>query len=158
MIRAKIGRLGWVVPLIFLFVLPIHAAEPLSGRWRLVSQKVGGEKTAIEQLMLRVIPSTQGLEFAYSVPVKDIQFVSLRFSARLDGSESDVTNGKGQKLGTAKVTKSGASEYTIELQGHDRPTASGKMTVSADGKTLKSESESKGRGGVLRTIQVFSRQ
>lgn len=158
MIRASVRITG--VLTVLLSVLPIQAAEPLAGRWLLVSQEVGGQKTAIEEMMLRVNPAGQALEFAYSVPVNDIQFVSLRFSARLDGSEADVTNGNGQKIGTAKVTRSGASEYRVVLQGQNRPTASGTMTVSADGKTLKSESESsaRGRAGVIRTVQIFSRQ
>ena len=160
MIRASVRPLGLIIALPLLSVLPSHAAEPLSGRWLLVSQQVDGKKTAAEQLMLRVIPAGPALEFAYSVPVNDIQFVSLRFSARLDGSEAEVTNGNGQKIGTAKITKSGASDYKIVLQGPGRPTTSATMSVSADGKTLKSESESNGRGGtgVVRTIQVFSRQ
>ena len=137
-----------------------RAAEPLLGRWLLVSQEVGGQKTEVDELTLRVIPTGQTLEFAYSVPVNNIQFVSLRFAARPDGTEADVTNANGKKVGTVKVTKSGAAQYKIVLQGQNKPTASGTMTVSADGKTLTSESESKqpGQSAVTRMVQVFARQ
>ena len=160
MTSASVRGVGFIVAFLAFSSLSAHAAEPLSGRWRLISQEVAGQKTAIEQLILRVNPAGQKLEFAYSVPVNDIQFVSLRFSAPLDGTESDVTNSDNRKIGTVKVTKLGGSSYKIVLQGHDRPTASGTMTVSSDGKTLKSESESSvsGRPTVVRTVQIFSRQ
>jgi len=138
----------------------LQAAEPVEGRWLLVSQNVGGQKTAIDELLLRIHPVASQLEFAYSVPVNNIQFVSLRFTTRLDGSEGDVTNANGKKIGTVKVTKSGPLQYRILLEGLNKPSASGLMTVSADGKTLTSESESKqpGQTAVTRTVQVFSRQ
>ena len=145
---------------VFLSALPAFAAEPLVGRWLLSSQEVGGQKMTASDLTLRVNSAGQGLEFAYSVPVNHVQFVSLHFSARLDGTEADMTNGNGQKIGTVKVVKSGASAYRIVIAGPNRPTASGTMTVSADGKTLKSESDSmpSGRSAPVHTVQVFSRQ
>ena len=145
---------------ILLSAWPARAAEPLLGRWLLVSQEIGGQKTEVDELTLRVIPTGQTLEFAYSVPVNNIQFVSLRFAVRPDGTEADVTNANGKKVGTVKVTKLSALRYRIVLQGQNKPTASGTMTVSADGKTLTSESESKqpGQSAVTRMLQVFARQ
>jgi hypothetical protein len=139
---------------------PARAAEPLLGRWLLVSQEIGGQKTEVDDLTLRIIPAGQTIEFAYSVPVNNIQFVSVRFIARPDGTEADVTNANGKKIGTVKVTRSGALQYRIVLQGQNKPTASGTMTVSSDGKTLTSESESKqpGQSAVTRMVQVFARQ
>jgi hypothetical protein len=158
MTRASVRVIGFII--VLFSVIPIQAAEPLSGRWLLVSQEIGGQKKPAEELMLRINPAGKAFEFAYSVPVNDIQFVSLKFSARLDGSEADVMNANGQKIGTVKVTKSGALQYKIILQGQNRPTASGTMTISADGKTLRSESDSSGRGqaGLIHTVQIFARQ
>lgn len=158
MSRARAGMIRFLI--VLLLAVPIQAAEPLSGRWLLVSQEIGGQKKPTQELMLRVNPAGKAFEFAYSVPVNDIQFVSLKFSARLDGTEAGVTNANGQKIGTVKVTKSGPAQYKIILQGPNRPTASGIMTVSADGKTMRSESDSRGRGeaGVIHTVQVFARQ
>lgn len=155
--RPVIHTLGFAIVLV---AVQAHAAEPLLGRWVLVRQEVSGQKTSPEELTLRVNPAGQALEFAYSVPVNNIQFVSLRFAARLDGTEADVTNASGQKIGTVRLTKAGTSQYKIVLQGQNRPTASGTMTVSPDGKTLTSESEStmRGQSAVTRTVQLFSRQ
>jgi len=158
MTRASIRVIGFII--VLFSVIPIQAAEPLSGRWLLVSQEIGGQKKPAEELMLRINPAGKAFEFAYSVPVNDIQFVSLKFSVRLDGSEADVLNANGQKIGIVKLTKSGASQYKIILQGQNRPTASGTMTISADSKTLRSESDSSGPGqaGVIHTVQIFARQ
>ena len=145
---------------ILLSSVPGWAAEPLVGRWILVRQEVGGRQTPPDELMLRIHPIGQTLEFAYSVPVNNIQFVSLRFAGRIDGTQADVTDAKGKKIGTVKVTKSGNSQYKIVLQGTNKPAAAGTMTVSADGKTLVSESESKppGQPAAVRMVQTFSRR
>ena len=151
------GTMGLAV---LLLASQVQAAEPLLGRWLLVDQEVGGQKTGIDELMLRIIAEGQALDFAYSVPVNNIQFVSLRFTAKLDGTETAVTDANGKKIGSVRVTKSGAGQYKILLQGEGRPTASGTMTVSADGKTLTSESDSKAgaQKTVTHMVQHFSRQ
>ena len=142
-----------------LAVTGARAAEPLAGTWLLKSQEVAGQKNQPESLTLRIFKSGSGFEFAYSVPVNNIQFVSMQFNSRLDGTEADVKDAQGNKIGTIKINHSGASEYSVKLEGPNRPSAMGKMTVSADGKTLTSESESNVPGkGVLHTSQVFLRQ
>jgi hypothetical protein len=145
---------------LFLSALPVWAAEPILGRWLLVSQALDGQKSKVDELTLRIVMRGQTLEFGYSVPVNNIQFVSLRFAVHPDGSEGDVTNANGQKMGTVKVTKVSPLQYKILLQGKDRPLAPGTMTVSADHKTLTSESESKrpGQTTVTRLVQIFARQ
>ena len=105
--------------IILLSVIAMQAAEPLAGRWLLVSQVVGNRKMPTDALMLRVNPAGKAFDFAYSVPVNDVQFVSLKFSVRLDGTETDVLNAKGQKIGTVTLTKAGAAQYRIILQGQN---------------------------------------
>jgi len=143
-----------------LLAASLQAAEPIEGRWLLQSQEIGGQKTEIDQLTLRVVPKDKMLEFAYSVPVNDIQFVSLRFSAPPNGTPADVTDANGKKVGTVKVTKATATQYKIVLEGPNRPTATGSMTVSADGKTLTSQSDSKppGQASPTHMVQIFARQ
>jgi len=145
---------------IVLTAWPAQAAEAIVGRWLLVNQQVGATKfSSPEQLTLRVSPVGKTFEFAYSVPVNDIQFVSLRFSTKLDGSQADIKDANGKTIGNAKVTKAG-SQYKLIMQGPGKPPSSGTLTVSANGKTLTSESDSKpaGQSAPVHTIQVFSRQ
>src|SRR5579872_134278 len=112
----------------FALELPGWAAEPLAGRWLLESQEVSGKKTNPDPLTLRITPSGNSLEFAYSLPVNNIQFVSLRFTAPLDGSPADVKDAEGRKVGSVTVTKTSTGHYRVVLQGPNRPTSNGSMT------------------------------
>jgi len=127
----------------------VWAAEPLVGTWVLERQELNGDKTNFEPLTLRIGQSGDKLAFAFSVPVNNVHYVSMSYTVRLDGTEADVKNGQGEKLGTIKMTKAGASQYKLVLMGANRPQSSGKLTVSPDGKHLTSVS-----GGLM---QVFSR-
>jgi len=138
----------------------LPAAEPLLGRWLLVGQEIGGQKMPVEEMLLRINAAGPALEFAYSVPLNNIQFVAVHYIARPDGTETDVTGSNGKKMGTVRVTKAGALQYKTLLQGPNKPTASGTLTVSADGKTLTAVSESRpaGQSTATRMVQVFARQ
>jgi len=150
----------WAATLICLLsTAQAWAAEPLVGRWLLKSQEVGGQQTDADPLTLRIVQRGNTFEFGYSVPVNNIQFVSMSFTSHLDGTEADVKNSQGNKIGTVKITKAGGSRYKVVLEGPNRPSAVGTMTVSADGKTLTSDSEANVPGkGSTHTHQVFSRE
>ena len=144
--------------LILLAFAQAKAAEPLAGTWRLKSQNVGGQSVGFEPLTLRITPSGRGFEFAYSVPVNNIQFVSMRYLSGLDGTEADVKDPQGAKIGSIKISKASPLQYNVTMQGVNRPTVSGKLTVSADRKTLTSDSNANLPGrGETRTVQIFSR-
>lgn len=146
--------------LLILALAHAWAAEPIAGTWLLKRQEVAGRDTASRPLTLRIAQSGDSLEFEYSVVAQNQkQEVSLRFAAKLDGSEAEVKNSAGRKIGMAKVTRGGPSQYLVTLQGPNRPTSSGKMTVSSDGKTLTSESVAVASDGAkLHTLQVFQRK
>jgi hypothetical protein len=70
-----------------------------------------------------------------------------------------VKDAQGRKIGTAKVMRGGALEYLVTLEGPNRPTASGRMKLSADRGTLVCDSDSVAPGGAkTHTVQVFTRQ
>src|ERR1700736_6399387 len=127
--------------IVVLSAVQAWAAEPLVGRWLLKSQDVGGQQTAADPLTLRIVQRGNTFEFGYSVPVNNIQFVSMSFASHLDGTEADGKNSQGNKIGTVKINKAGGSRYKVGLEGPNRPSSVGTMTVSADGKTLTSDSE-----------------
>lgn len=139
----------------------IYAASvPLVGTWRLDSQEVNGKKTNSEPLTLRITPSGNKLDFAFSVPVNNVYFVSMSYAVKLDGSEADVKNASGEKIGTVQIAPAGPAQYKVTLKGPHRPDSSGKLTVSADGKTLTSEQDTAPAGPSGRSIhskQLFSR-
>jgi hypothetical protein len=136
------------------------APEPLVGIWRLDSQEVNGQKSNSEPLTLKVSQSGDKLAFAFSVPVNNVYFVSTTYTVKLDGSEADVKNAQGEKVGTIQMTPGGPSQYKFVLKGPNRPDSSGKLTVSPDGKTLASESDTVQTGPSGRSMhskQLFSR-
>jgi hypothetical protein len=138
----------------------IAAPEPIVGTWRLDSQEVNGQKSNAEPLTLKVSEEGDKLAFAFSVPVNNVYFVSNSYTVKLDGSEADVKNAKGDKVGVVQMTSGGPSQYKIILKGPNRPDSSGKLTVSPDGKTLTSEQDTAQAGPGGRSIhsrQSFSR-
>ena len=124
------------------------AAEPLVGTWKLESQEMNGAKGNFDPLTLRIGQKGDTLAFAFSVPINNVHYLSMSYLVRLDGTEGDVKNGQGEKLGTIKVIKTGGGRYKFTLSGANRPQSSGTLTVSADGKHLTSESSG--------LVQVFS--
>jgi hypothetical protein len=136
------------------------APNPLLGTWRLDSQEVNGQKSDSEALTLKISQDGDKLAFAFSVPVNNVYFVSATYTAKLDGSEADVKNAKGDKVGTVQITPGGPSEYKLILKRPNGPDSSGKLTVSPDGKTLTSEQNTVQAGPGGRSIhskQLFSR-
>lgn len=134
-------------------------AEPITGKWLLKKQQVAGQERGSRPLTLRITQNGDALEFEYSVTVNQKQEISLRFTARLDGAEGDVTDPAGHKIGTAKLSRFGSSQYLVGLQGPNRPTSSGRLILSGDGKTLTSESDATAPNGAkAHTTQVFERQ
>jgi hypothetical protein len=79
--------------------------------------------------------------------VNQSKAVSLSFVARLDGSASEVKDAQRRKIGTAKVLRGSALEYSVMLEGPNRPTAPGRMKLSVDRKTLVCDSDSTESGG-----------
>jgi len=125
------------------------AAEPLTGTWLLERQELNGAQNNFDPLTLRIGEKGDKVAFAFSVPINNVHYLSMSYIVRLDGTEGDVKNGQGEKLGVIKVTKTGAGQYKFTLTGTNRPQSSGTLSVAADGKHLTSESN-----GLL---QVFAR-
>lgn len=136
------------------------APDPLIGTWRLDSQEVNGQKSHSEPLTLKISQAGDKLAFAFSVPVNNVYFVSMSYTVKLDGSEADVKNANGDKVGTVQMMPAGPSQYKIVLRGPNRPDSSGKLTVSPDGKTLTSEQDTlqgSPTGRSIHSKQLFSR-
>jgi hypothetical protein len=142
-----------------MLLAPAAAVEPLVGRWLLKSQQVSGQETASRPLTLEIRAMGEALEFEYSVPLNASKAVSLRFVAHLDGSASEVKDAQGRKIGTARILRGNALEYSLILEGPNRPTASGKLKLSMDRMTLLCDSDSVAPGGAkTHTVQIFARQ
>src|ERR1700689_1949610 len=116
-----------------LFTTAVFAApEPLLGTWRLDSQEVNGQKSNSEPLTLKISQSGDKLAFAFSVPVNDVYFVSMTYTVKPAGTEADIKNSKGDKMGTVQISPAGPSQYKLLMKGPNRPDSVGKLIVSAD--------------------------
>ena len=133
------------------------ASNPFVGVWKLDSQAINGQKINSEPLVLKVTQDGDKLAFAFSVPINDVYFVSMSYTVKPDGSEGDVRNARGDKIGTVRISPAGPSQYSIVLKGLNRPDSSGKLTVSPDGKTLTSEQDAAPGGRATHSTQLFSR-
>ena len=135
----------------------LSAAEPLIGTWRLQRQELNGQVADAEPLALQITQAGDRFSFAFSVPINEIYFVTLSYAARLDGSDTDIKDANGQKIGTIQIQRGGAGHYKLVMKGPNRPDSQGTLTVSADGKTLISESDATQAGRTLHSRQTFAR-
>lgn len=131
--------------------------SPLAGTWRLEQQELNGVVSHPELLVLKVSQDGDKLAFAFSVPVNNIYFVSMSYTVRLDGSEADIKNSRGEKMGVIQMTSAGPGQYKLTMKGPNRPDSLGKLTVSPDGKTLISETDATQSGRAVHSKQTFTR-
>lgn len=135
-----------------------QAAQPIVATWHLDHQELNGEKKETEEMILRVTPDGDKFLFAFSVPINNIAFVSLSYSAKLDGTEADVKNARGNKVGTVEITVPSPSHYKLVMKGDNRPNTTVVLTVSPDGNTLTSQSDSTQAGKPMHLVQTFTRR
>lgn len=142
---------------LFTVVAPVSAADPLVGLWRLQKQEVNGQETRVDPVALQISEAGGALTFAFSVPMPDVYFVTTTYTLRLDGPAADILNGNDQKMGTIQMKRGGAGRYLLTMKGADRPDSQGALTLSADGKTLVSESSTSQGGRTISARQTFAR-
>ena len=66
-------------------------------------------------------------------------------------------NGNNEKSGTAQMTRSGRGQYLLTMKGPNKPDGQVKLTISADGKTLITESDATQSGRSVHSKQTFAR-
>jgi hypothetical protein len=136
---------------------PLEAADALVGTWRLQGQELNGQKGDHDPLALQVSEAGDKLTFAFSVPINEIYFVTLSYTLRLNGSDADIKDANGQKIGAIQMTRGAGGQYKLVMRGPNRPDSQGTLTVSADGRTLISESDVQQSGRLLHSKQTFAR-
>lgn len=136
---------------------PVSAADPLVGTWRLQRQDVNGQESRVDPLVLQISEAGDALTFAFSVPMPEVYVVTATYTSRLDGSSVDIMNGNNQAMGTVQITRGGTGRYLLTMKGPNRPDSQGALTLSADGKTLVSESTAAQAGRTVSARQTFAR-
>jgi hypothetical protein len=139
------------------FAAPLSAAEPLVGLWRLQHQEIDSKGGDVDPLTLRISQKGDMLTFAFSVPMPEIYFVTTTYTLRVDGPSAPIMNGNNEKIGTAQMTRSGRGQYLLTMKGPNKPDGQVKLTISADGKTLITESDATQSGRSVHSKQTFAR-
>jgi hypothetical protein len=134
------------------------APDPLVGTWKLERQEMNGETGKVPPLQLSVYQIRDSLSFAFAALIDDAYVTTMGYRVLLDGTEADVKNAKGEKVGTVKVTVSAPSVYAITMSRPDRPSTTGKLTLSADGNTLTSETDTPQGDRSIHLLQMYVRQ
>jgi hypothetical protein len=149
--------LAWAAFLTLALTSSGAATEPLVGIWRLDHQELNGQNKEIESMTLRISADGDKFLFAFAVPVNHIDFVSMSYTAKLDGTEADVKNAQQVKVGTVQITRAKPAQYKFVLKSGSGRESVGRLTVSPDGKTLTSESDSSQAGQATHLVQSFSK-
>ena len=154
---AAVRRPPVIIAVALFAVISASGAEPIVGNWQMISQKIGQAGTKPLPIMIRIRQEgSTRLTFTYAAGRE--QEVKMTFSAYLDGTPAQITNGAGAAIGTATLKKSGAS-YDLVLQTRGRRPEPGTMKLSGRRNILTCQSmvELPDRG-VTRITQVFSRE
>jgi len=144
--------------LVTAFIVAGAAPEPIIGTWQIQHQELDGQKKETEPVMLKVSTDGDKYVFAFMVPMNNLYATTMTYTAKMDGSESEVKNYKGAKVGTVKLTSAGHAKYKLVLKSENHPESNAILTVSPDGKTLTSESDASPAGHVQHLVQTFSRK
>jgi hypothetical protein len=134
------------------------AEEPICGKWLMIYQKVGDMKDMPKPVPgIKITQNGTALRFEYTTGIEEKTY--LTFNPHMDGSPADMLNERGDKVGTARLTKSGAV-YTLIFEKRNGTQEPGKISLSQDGKLLTMESEASvpDHGpGPTHIIQQFAR-
>jgi hypothetical protein len=141
-----------------LAAMPVFAADGIAGTWALKRQELNGEVTQTPPVRLRIYQTADSLSFAFATLVNDAYVTSMGYRAPIDGSQAEVKNAKGEKMGTVSIKPAGATSYTITMGRPGHADTSGKLTLSADGKTLTAETETMEGQTTVRLFQQFTRE
>jgi len=90
---------------------------------------VSGRETSSRPLTLDICLAGDALEFDYSVSINNARTMSLRFVARLDGSAGHIQDAQGPKIAAEKAQHAGPLEYSMTLEGPNRPTGVGEHEI-----------------------------
>jgi hypothetical protein len=145
---------------LFLIMAPVFAADKtndkLDGMWQMVYQKFAGTKVAPDPVAIRITEVSGALKFEYLMK-RELKLIR-QFVVRPDGEPVPVTDGNGNQVGRAKLTKESNLAYKLSLQRPGSPPEEGTMALTDGGMTLTCESDVRVSGRMGHLIQVYGRQ
>lgn len=121
---------------VLLLTLPVSAAEPFSGVWKM---RPIGTAAGVQQTMT-FEPVAGGTKVTTDIDFGNGQGMSMNYVSKFDGAEVPVYS-SGKVVMTMRAKKTGPNTYEGSVAGPGGTTAY-KTTISADGKTMTTEATS----------------
>ena len=121
---------------VLLMTLPVSAAEPFSGVWKMRPSGAPGNTTQT----ITIEPVADGVKVTTDIDFGNGMGMSLTYVTKLDGAEVPVYS-SGKVVMTMSAKKTGPNTYEGSTGGPGG-TSTYKTTISADGKTMTSEGTS----------------
>ena len=138
------SALLWVL----LLTLPLSAAEPFYGVWKM--RPSGGPGDTSKQT-ITIEPVADGIKFTTDIDFGSGAGMSMTYVTKLDGAEVPVYSA-GKVVMTVRGKRTGPNTYEGSVTGPGG-TATSKTTLSADGKTMTVD----GMMGSIASHLVFDR-
>ena len=122
---------------VLLLTLPVSAAEPFSGVWKM---RPSGTPAGTTKQTITVEPVADGVKVTTDIDFGNGTGMSMMYVTKLDGAEVPVYS-SGKVVMTLRAKKTGPNTYEGSIAGPGG-TRNYKTTISADGKTMTSEDTS----------------
>jgi uncharacterized protein (DUF2147 family) len=122
---------------VLLLTLPVSAAEPFSGVWKM---RPSGTPAGTTKQTITIEPVADGVKVTTDIDFGNGTGMSLMYVTKLDGAEVPVYS-SGKVVMTMSAKRTGPNTYEGSTAGPGG-TSTYKTTISADGKTMTSEGTS----------------
>ena len=122
---------------VLLLTLPVSAAEPLSGVWKMRPSGPAGSAT---KQTITVEQVADGVKVTTVIDYGNGTGMTMTYVTKFDGAEVPVYS-SGKVVMTMRGKKTGPNTYEGSVSGPGG-TSNYKTTISADGKTMTTESTS----------------
>lgn len=147
------NRLRNVAALILVLAVPLLAADPLYGTWKM---RKSGDPHGLRKQIVKVEPDSGGTRFSYDIELASGTPLSYYYITKLDGAAVPAYS-SGQEIMKIRVTRVGPNEFdaTSVVPG---TTTKFRTTISPDGKSMVTDGTiQQGGGKTIPSHVVFDR-
>jgi len=146
------NKLRNVAVLVLLLALPLIAADPMYGTWKM---RTTGKKPELRQQIVTVEPASGGTKFSYDIELESGTPLSYYFITKLDGAEVPAYS-SGKEIMKVRVKRVGPNAYEASsvVPG---TTTKFRATISPDGKSMATDGTIQSGGQTIPSHVVFDR-
>lgn len=135
-----------------LFVMPLLAADPMFGTWKM---RKTGKKPELRQQVVKVEPTSGGTKFSYDIELANGVPLSYYYITKLDGAEVPAYS-SGKEILKIRVKKVGPNEFEATSTAPGTTTKF-KTTISPDGKCMVTDGTIQSGGRTIPSHVEFDR-